>query len=82
MTNQLLTGVFGLALMGGVLLDSQEAEAQEKPPKEIVDPNPGGDDRECKIEQISCGWFSDDRMVCHVNGNDLTCNCGDSTECD
>ncbi|MCH8535779.1 MAG: hypothetical protein LAT51_11970, partial [Flavobacteriaceae bacterium] len=31
-----LAGVFGLALMGGVMLNTQEAEAQE------ISPDPGG----------------------------------------
>ncbi|MGM0635114.1 MAG: hypothetical protein ACQESK_03540 [Bacteroidota bacterium] len=58
MTNQLLAGVFGLALMGGVMLSSQEAEAQGGSlPPVIVDPNPGGGDSDC--EQGSPIWITE-----------------------
>ncbi|UAM98033.1 hypothetical protein K8354_17385 [Polaribacter litorisediminis] len=37
---------------------------------------------ECTSEQIDCpGWGTGDRTICHVNGNGVGCNCGDSTTC-
>jgi len=76
LTNQFLAGVFALTLMGGVMLHAQE-----------FSPEPGNGAggvgvRECNTEIISCGWFSGSRTVCHVNGNGISCNCGDSTKCD
>jgi hypothetical protein len=35
----------------------------------------------CRVEIISCGWFSGSRQVCHQNGGGLSCNCGESTVC-
>lgn len=36
----------------------------------------------CKAEIFDCpGWGTGDRTVCHVNGDQVACNCGDSTEC-
>lgn len=38
---------------------------------------------ECKVEVISCGfWSNDTRQICHENGTGLVCaQCGASTNC-
>lgn len=36
----------------------------------------------CKVEIFDCpGLGTGDRQICHENGNGVTCNCGDSTNC-
>jgi len=54
LTNQFLAGVFGLALMGGVMLNTQDVEAQQGPINlELVDLNPGGSGAKSKSCQSS-----------------------------
>ncbi|MGM0635110.1 MAG: hypothetical protein ACQESK_03520 [Bacteroidota bacterium] len=83
MTNQLLAGVFGLALMGGILLSSQDAEAQEKPPKEIVNPNPGEGNPDCEgstVPNTNCPiWVVKVEFI--FTGPKFTCTTGGSYTC-
>jgi len=75
LTNQFLAGVFGLALMGGVMLHTQDVEAQELALAEIS--VEGGDD---SCERGNPTWrtnWSDryQRTTCRPGG-DCCCENG------
>lgn len=70
---KLISGMLFVAAMG-ISLTGSIANAQGM----------GGDgSQECKVEVISCAWWSSDtRQICHENGNGLVCaECGSSTTC-
>lgn len=66
--------IFGLAFLGSLAFSSYNANAQGM--------GGGGSGGECMVEVIICNWIHGTmRQICHQNGNGVTCNCGDSTNC-
>ena len=68
--------VFGIAFLGSIGFLSSVSVAQ-------VVGGPGGEGGfECKTESIRCNWYNSDvRLICHQNGDGISCNCGESTTC-
>lgn len=67
--------IFGLAFLGSLTFSSSNTNAQGM----------GGDGSggfECKTESIRCNWYNaETRLICHQNGDGLSCVCGQSTTC-
>ncbi|SFT68601.1 hypothetical protein SAMN04489724_1604 [Algoriphagus locisalis] len=69
--------LFGMAFMGAMMCTCVGSFGQAS-----VDPDPGEGGFQCKTESIRCNWYNAVvRLICHQNGDGISCNCGESTTC-
>ncbi|MGM0635117.1 MAG: hypothetical protein ACQESK_03555 [Bacteroidota bacterium] len=89
MTNQLLFGLLAVALIGGLLLNSQEIGAQVGPEPETIDETPRGDDscdtcqRERRTKTVACirTWMSTGGSGVIWMGDRKKCKSDENSNC-